>query len=88
VLPNNTFCDHLLEKLLQKHNNDLTANSDLLRCRFHRQSSQTCCVAHIIALVVSAVLTALKGSTYKEAIKLVAEINNKSSVLVLNAVYP
>lgn len=78
--PNDTFCDHLLEKLLQEHDDDPTANSDLPRCRFHGRLSRTRCVAHIIALIVDAILTALKRGTYKEAIELVAEINDKGGV--------
>jgi hypothetical protein len=74
--PNDTFCDHLHKRLLRNFDDNPTSSSDLPRCRFRGRSSRIRCVAHIIALVVQAVLKQLKSGTYDEAVKLVNRVHD------------
>ena len=76
ALPNNTFCNHLHQRLLQDFDDNWTPNSNLPRCRFHGRLSQIRCIAYIIALVVNDVLNELKSGTQKEAAELVKHVNN------------
>jgi hypothetical protein len=75
---NDTFCDHLHAKLLEEHDNDPASTSGLPKCCFKGQDSRIRCIAHIISLVVNAVLDKLKSGSYKEAAELVAEANDSS----------
>jgi hypothetical protein len=79
--PNNTFCDHLYQQLLRDYDDNPTSNSGLPRCRFHGRRSRICCIAHIIALVVGAVL---KSGTHAEAAELVAQANANGGVFDLS----
>jgi hypothetical protein len=71
--PNDTFCDHLHTRLLRDYDSNPLSTSGLPRCRFRGRSSRIRCMAHIISLVVDAVLAKLKSGCYKEAIELVAQ---------------
>jgi hypothetical protein len=53
---NDTFCDHLLERLQQDYDDDSSSTLGLPKCRFHGQDSRIRYGAHIISLVVDAVL--------------------------------
>jgi hypothetical protein len=74
--PNNTFCDHLHKRLLRNFDNNPTSSSDLPRYRFRGRSSRIRCVAHIIALIIQAVLKQLKSGTYDKAVKLVNRVHD------------
>jgi hypothetical protein len=60
--PNDTFYDHLLQRL---HDNgfddDPSCSKGLDRCRFRGRASRVRCIAHIIALVVGAILAYTDG---------------------------
>jgi hypothetical protein len=69
---NNIFCDHLYNLLLHDYDDDPTSNTGLPKCHFHGRPSRIRCIAHLIALVIGAILKQLKSGTYTEALALVA----------------
>ena len=77
ALNNNTFCDHLLKHLHHNYDDSPTSTTGLPKCRFHGHMSRIWYIAHIIALVVNAVLNELKAKTYAKAAELVAITNNQ-----------
>ena len=69
---NNIFCDYLYTLLLYNYDDDSLLNIGLPKYRFHGRPSRIQYIAHLITLVVSAVLTQLKSGIYIEAVELVA----------------
>ena len=70
---NDTFCDHLHEKLLAQGYDDY-GRQGLSRCWFHGRKSRIRCAAHIIALVCDKALEFLGAGSYKETIALIQEV--------------
>jgi hypothetical protein len=77
---NDTFADHLLNLLQHDYDDDPSSTSGLPKCRFHGRSSRIRCIAHIIALVVGAVLKELKSGTHADAVDLVATTYDQGGV--------
>jgi hypothetical protein len=79
--PNDTFCDHFHQRLLSNGFDDNPASGNSLPlCRFHGRNSRIRCMAHIIALVVGAVLTFLQAGTYADAAVLLQAAEDNKGV--------
>jgi hypothetical protein len=65
---NNTLCHHLLQ-MLSKHFDDHLAEFPIRSStmRFKGEDSQVHCLAHILNLIVKAILESLGSSTHKDA---------------------
>jgi hypothetical protein len=82
--PNDTFCDHVHQRLLREYDDNPVSTAGLPRCRFHGRDSRIRCTAHIIALVVGDILAKLKSGTHKEAAELVAKATENDGAFCLS----